>query len=166
MAFKADLNVDFDSGDDFGAVPAGKYSVVVKRAEERQTKAGNGTYINLGLEITGPEYAGRWLWDMAATDHPSEKWVETGRKKLSQLCVAGRLRGFRSCTELEGIEARAEVSVDREDSTRNKVWGYAPLNTPAGQSKAAKGARKRAEEKLGTPASGMSQDFDDDDLPF
>ncbi len=51
-----------ESNNDFGVLPPGDYTVRISEAGIKATKDGNGQYIKLTLDVTGPSHAGRKLF--------------------------------------------------------------------------------------------------------
>ncbi len=72
---------------DFSPIPAGEYSARVSSIELRNSKSG-GQYLNLRFDITGPEYAGRVVFDMFNIRNANQTAEQIGRQKLGQLRLA------------------------------------------------------------------------------
>ncbi len=108
--------------DDTGyeVLPADKYLLVVERAEVKDTKAGNGQFVNMGFKIiTGP-YENRWLWHCFNIENPSAKAVEIGLSQLKSFLGACKLPVNEFDTEqadaLVGQTCVADVSVSGTDN--------------------------------------------------
>ncbi len=113
-------------------VPAGPHSVVITETELRETKAGNGTYLQITMEIVGGEHAGRRLWDNINLRHPNEQAVEIGRRRLSTIC---RILGIDRLPNTEMLHGKALVAIVAhklyEGSMRAEVKGYSASAAPA-----------------------------------
>ena len=116
----------------FDSIPAGWYSVTVNGAEIKQTKAGTGQYINLGLSITGPSHQGRMVFDIINIRNPNPKAEEIGRKNLGQIMKAVGLAQLQDTDQLVGGSMQVKVSVeDASDpqygdvnGKQNRIKGY------------------------------------------
>ena len=72
---------------DFSPIPAGEYTARVSQIELRNSKSG-GQYLNVRFDITGPEYAGRVVFDMFNIRNQNQTAEQIGRQKLGQLKLA------------------------------------------------------------------------------
>jgi hypothetical protein len=129
-AFEAPTN-------NFDPLPLGEYEAMVINAEERETRAGNGTFIALTMEILGGKFSGRKVWENLNIINPNKVTVEIAHKNLKQLSIAC---GFPA--ELEEIDWENCVNIpftlvldiDRKDPTRNRVMGYKRAGSSAAPS--------------------------------
>jgi hypothetical protein len=114
-----------DTSNNFDALPAGEYTVVVTESDMKTTQSGTGRYLSLTFEVQAPEsFRGRRLWDNLNLENPSAKAVEIAQRQLAQLCVACGLQGITDSEQLHNVPVVAIVKVDRSDSTRNQIKGY------------------------------------------
>jgi len=129
---------------DFAALPEGKYTILIERAEIKATKAGDGQYVALMLNVTGPTNIGRKVFDRILLSHPSEAAVRIGQERISSLLVAVGKPELRDTNEMIGLEATARLKVKNGE---NEVIGYSPkavvaaaptgvVEAPAGDSSA------------------------------
>ena len=88
---KLNLNpADFENISD-GApeiLPVGDYTMQIVQSDLRDTKAGDGQYLWLELEILGPKYVGRKYWERVNLFNKNETTVKIARKTLSNICAA------------------------------------------------------------------------------
>ena len=88
---KLNLNpADFENISD-GApeiLPVGDYTMQIVQSDLRDTKAGDGQYLWLELEILGPKYMGRKYWERVNLFNKNETTVKIARKTLSNICAA------------------------------------------------------------------------------
>jgi len=80
---------------DFSPLPAGEYSVTIDGADLKQTKAGDGTYINLKMIVDGPTHMGRIVFSMLNIQNPSQKSEAIGRGQLGDIL---RILGIQAAT--------------------------------------------------------------------
>jgi len=93
----ADLGNPFDANsveprESFDPLPAGEYQVHIVESEMKPTKAGNGRYLQLTLEVIDGEFMGRKVWDRLNLENPNQTAVDIAQRTLSQIC--------RSCGEM------------------------------------------------------------------
>lgn len=143
----------------FELLPAGDYKVFISSAVDKPTKSGNGSYLELQLEVLDGEHKGRRLWDRLNLVNPNEMAVDIARRQLSAICRAIGVLQPKSEAELQGKPLLCKVAIekDKEGNSQNRVKGYAPLDKPA---KAAPSGFARA--AVATFAATPS----DDDCPF
>ena len=87
----AKLNLDIsniDTTDNSSILPVGDYQMQIVQSEIRNTKAGDGQYLWLELEILGPKYAGRKFWDRLNIINKNETAVSISKRKLASICAA------------------------------------------------------------------------------
>lgn len=103
-----------NSGVDFTPIPAGWYDASITEADLKQTKAGNGQYINLRYDITGPEYQGRVVFGMINIQNPSQKAEDIGRAQLGELLRAIGLPRVGDTDELIGHNVSIKVKIQKD----------------------------------------------------
>lgn len=125
-----------DPSTDFEPLPAGKYLAVITDSEMKSTKSGNGSFLELTLQVIEGEYKGRNLWTRLNLDNPNETAVKIARGELSALCRAvGVLQPKDSC-ELHNLPLLVTVKCKKREDTGdivNEVKGYAKKEAAAGQ---------------------------------
>jgi hypothetical protein len=124
---------------DFSALPAGPYDVEITNADVKDTKAGDGQYLEVEHTVISPEqYAGRKVWARLNLVNLNQKAQEIGREQLSALCHAVGIPVLKDSDHLFGKILRIRVKIDRKDpdNPRNEVTGWethgggtAPVNT-------------------------------------
>jgi hypothetical protein len=119
----------------FEAVPAGKYIAVIVESEMKQTKSGNGNYLELTFEITEGEYKGRKVWARLNIDNPSADAVKIARGELSAICRAVNVMTPNDSVDLHNLPLEINVKCkkrDDSDEISNEIKGYAAkANTAA-----------------------------------
>ena len=109
--------------DDFSALPAGDYRVIVEDSEMKQTKAGTGQYLQLTYNVLDGQYAGRKLWDRLNLVNPNSTAVEIAQRSLSAICHATGVINLTDSAQLHGKVLVAKVGMQK-DSDRNEIKGY------------------------------------------
>jgi len=127
----------------FDPIPAGWYTAEIKSAELKDTKNGTGKYINIRWDVTGPEYAGRVVFDMINIRNASQKAEEIGRQQLGDLMRSSGIGRLQDTDQLIGAVVSIKVSVDSSP-------GYDPKNVVKGY-KAVEGSS--APKMTATPAA-------------
>lgn len=119
-----------DTSSDYDLLPAGDYLAVITDSEEKTTKAGTGSYIELSLEIIDGPKKGRKLWDRLNLNNPNPKAVTIAQQTLARICLALDMDGVGDSSELHNKPLMIRVGI--EDSpgygTSNKVKSYGPAN--------------------------------------
>lgn len=141
------LNQTFNATDlpqgsdgDFQPLPAGWYSVTVNDAEIRTTKAGNGQYIAVRYDVTGPTHEGRVVFGNINISNPNPKAEEIGHQQLGQLMRAIGLTQVSDTDQLIGgsLEIKLKVTKSEQYGDGNDVSGFkaisgssAPMQQPS-----------------------------------
>lgn len=90
------INIDLsniNTEDQSKLLPVGTYQMQIVQSEMRQTKAGDGEYLWLELEILGPKYAGRKFWERLNLFNKNEIAVNVAKKKLAKICASCGIYG-------------------------------------------------------------------------
>ncbi|MDD5698890.1 MAG: DUF669 domain-containing protein [Victivallaceae bacterium] len=117
----------------FEAVPAGKYIAVIVDSEIKQTKSGNGNYLELTFEITEGEYKGRKVWARLNIDNPNADAVKIARGELSAICRAVNVMTPNDSVDLHNLPLEINVKCkkrDNSDEISNEIKGYAAKSVP------------------------------------
>lgn len=143
MAFLAEeFNVnDLPVGNtgNFEPLPAGWYTCTISQAELKDTKAGNGQYIKLRYDITGPTHQGRVVFGNLNIKNANSKAEEIGRQQLGDIMRAIGLAKVTDTDQLIGgqIGIKLEIKQDAKYGASNEVKGFksvtgsaAPAATP------------------------------------
>ena len=134
---------EVDPAMDFEPIPAGKYPAVIIESEMKPTKSGNGSFLELCLQIIEGEYRNRRLWSRLNLDNPNAMAVQIARGELSAICRAvGVMRPQDSC-ELHNLPLTVRVKLKQRDDTGemgNIVAGYFKKEQSQGQPAQAAGA--------------------------
>jgi hypothetical protein len=107
----------------FSPLPVGDYVCSIKKTEVKATKAGDGQYIKLELEVAQGDYAGRKVFTQITFQHPNEMAVEIGLRTLNKLCECAGLANISDSDQLVGTVCALNLIVgkDHNDQDRNEV---------------------------------------------
>ncbi|WP_437226066.1 DUF669 domain-containing protein [Planctomicrobium sp. SH661] len=116
----AALNFDaqtVEPNDSFDPIPNGDYLCIITTSEMKPTKAGDGAYLELELQVIEGPYQGRKLWDRLNLNNANETTVKIAKGTLSAICRAvGVLQPKDSC-ELHDLSLVAKVACKKRDDT-------------------------------------------------
>lgn len=120
-----------------GPLPEGQYEVIITRTDIKTTQRGDGEYIELEMQVTAGEHAGRRHWERLNVSNPNKKAEDIAKAALGQLCLAVGVHDMTDTEQLQDIPFVASIEVDRKDPTRNRIVGYHAASTPAPKTPAA-----------------------------
>jgi hypothetical protein len=136
MAF---LNEEFNVNElpqgngNFEPLPAGWYTATISQSELKDTKAGNGQYIKLRYDITGPTHQGRVVFGNLNIKNANPKAEEIGRQQLGDIMRAIGLAKVTDTDQLIGgqIAIKLEVKQDEQYGASNEVKGFKSVSGSA-----------------------------------
>ena len=136
----------------YDALPEGDYEMIVTKSDTKPTKAGNGHYLELEMQIIAGQFSGRRHWERLNLDNPSQQTVKIAQEQLARLCMAMGLDEIQDSEELHDRAFIATLGIDKKDATRNMVWDYKPAEAAApAPAPAAKPAAAAAPAKSARP---------------
>lgn len=111
---------------DFSPVPDGWYDVTITESEVKDTKSGDGNYIKLRYDITGPSHAGRVIFGNLNLRNRNPKAEEIGAKQLGELMRAVGLARLEDSDQLIGKRLTVKVATQRSEQygDKNEVKGF------------------------------------------
>lgn len=132
-----------EPNDSFDPIPNGDYLCIITTSEMKPTKAGDGAYLELELQVIEGPYQGRKLWDRLNLNNANETAVKIAKGTLSAICRAvGTLQPKDSC-ELHDLPMLVKVACKKRDDTdelTNVIKSYkkrdAVATTPVAPSQA------------------------------
>jgi hypothetical protein len=136
MAF---LNEEFNVNElpqgngNFEPLPAGWYTATISQSELKDTKAGNGQYIKLRYDITGPSHQGRVVFGNLNIKNANPKAEEIGRQQLGDIMRAIGLAKVTDTDQLIGgqIAIKLEIKEDAQYGASNEVKGFKSVSGSA-----------------------------------
>ena len=130
--------LDFDASQvepqSFEPLPAGEYNVVISASETKPAKSGNGSYLQLTMQVVAGEYKGRQIWSRLNLVNSNMEAVQIARAQLSSICRAVGVMQPRDSTELHDlplvITVRCKPRRDTGEIT-NEIGAYMPKESRA-----------------------------------
>lgn len=112
----------------FEALPDGEYPVIITDTNEKPTKNGLGSYLEVIMKVIDGEYANRRITDRLNIKNQNETTVEIAHRQLSAICyVTGELL-LQDTQQLHGKPFRVIVAKvprnDKPDQMTNEIRGY------------------------------------------
>ncbi len=123
-----------EPSESFDPIPPGEYLCVITSSEDKPTKAGTGSFLELELEVIDGPSKGRKLWDRLNLDNPNELAVKIARATLSAICRAVGVMEPKDSCELHDIPLLVKVRVEKRadtDEPSNVIKGYRGRNAAA-----------------------------------
>lgn len=114
------------------ALPEGKYTAVITSSEEKPTKAGTGSYLELVFEIVDGPHKGRKLWERLNLQNQNLTAVAIAKASLSAICYAVGILRPQDSTELHNKPLEITVKCKRNpqtDEIQNEIKGFAALGS-------------------------------------
>lgn len=127
--------VKLEEIDNYDPIPAGTYNAKITKVEVKDTKAGTGKYLNVSLQITGPSYQGRMVFDIINVQNPSQTAVDIGIATMKKIAVAIGETTIQDTDQMIGadVEIKVKVKNDKEFGPKNVVKDYKPVgSSPTG----------------------------------
>lgn len=146
-----------DSGG-YTAVPPGRYSGIISRAEMAPTRTG-GLMLKVGVKLTGPTHGGAWVWGNLNLKNASEVAQRIGRQQFGSLCVAAGFAKRRPASIDLFLEREVEVQVINEEyqgATTSKVKSFHPSSMAPPRSADALQSPAASAPKTAAPATGRN----------
>ena len=133
--------LDFNANDvepatEYQPLPAGKYLAEITASELKQTKSGNGNYLELEFTVLDGDCRGRKVWDRLCLTHTNDLTQKIARGKLSAVCRAVGVMQPRDSVELHNLPLVVTVKCKTRKDTgeiTNEINGYAQRESAAGQ---------------------------------
>jgi hypothetical protein len=103
-------------------VPPNDYLCWIQESTLKPTKAGNGHYIEVTLQIVDEcEFKGKLLWDRINIDNPNEKAVQMAQRSLAAIGIAA---GISHLSDTSMLQGKFVVAVVKEKDGENNVRTY------------------------------------------
>lgn len=128
----ANLGTDYQSAplmDDYSPIPVGDYKAVITESEVKATKAGDGQYLNLKVEVIEGQYAGRIIFVILNLWNANPKAVEIANRELATIVSAVGKPGAQDSTELHNIPMTVTVGIQEgqgQYGPSNRIKNYKP----------------------------------------
>ena len=122
-----------EPNDSFDPIPNGDYLCIITTSEMKPTKAGDGAYLELELQVLEGPYQGRKLWDRLNLNNANETTVKIARGTLSAICRAVGVLSPNDSVELHNLPLVIHVRCKKRTDTGeivNEVKGYSKKDSP------------------------------------
>jgi hypothetical protein len=124
---------DVEPNTAFEPIPAGKYLAAITASETKQTRNGDGSYLELTLTILEGDYQSRMLWARLNLDNPNATAVKIARGDLSAICRAVNVMQPKDSTDLHNLPLVVNVKLKKRadnDELTNEIKGFEPRQSP------------------------------------
>ena len=118
---------DFAPTQTYEPIPEGSYKAVITESEEKPTKAGTGSYMQLTVEIIDGQHSGRKLIDRLNLNNPNKVAVDIAQRTLSSICRATGVMTPTDSQELHDKPMMVKVVIrpaQGEYSASNEIKSY------------------------------------------
>lgn len=95
----------------FDPIPAGWYTGMIVSSEMKQTKNGNGQYLQLRIDVIEGEHEGRVIFDRLNLINDNQTAVEIAQRQLSAICRAVGVMQPRDSADLHDKPLRVKLSI-------------------------------------------------------
>lgn len=130
LNFKAsDIAVE-DRPNTYTPIPPGEYEVIITRSDTKPTKTGDGSYLELEMQIVSGDLSGRRYWERLNLDNPSQQTVTIAQQQLARLCAALGMDEVTDSEQLHDKPVIAIFAISKKDPTRNSIYGYRAISGP------------------------------------
>ena len=122
---------DIPEQDSFEPIPAGWYTAMITESEEKPTKSGNGSYLQLRLDIINGEFENRVIFERLNLDNPNQTAVQIAQRTLASICRAVGIMQPKSSDDLKDTPFMVKVGIQPASGNyeaSNNVKGYAPVD--------------------------------------
>ena len=119
-------------------LPEGDYKVAIVKSENKPTKNGKGSYLELVMQVLDGEHKGRQLWERLNLNNQSDVAVQIAKETLSAICHATGVMVVQDSSQLHDRPVVASVKLRKRPDNgemTNEVKGYKSLNEAASASK-------------------------------
>ena len=109
VALPQPINIADIPDDEFECITPGVYDAMITESEMKATKAGDGAYLELKVQIDG----GRILFERLNLQNKNEKAVEIAYKTLKKICEAIGKTSIKDSAELHNKRFKVAVEVEK-----------------------------------------------------
>lgn len=133
-------------------LPSGQYPVIITSTEEKPTRAGDGSYLEIEMTITNyhldPKLNGRKVYDRLNLRNKNQQAVDIAYSALSAICHVTGMIQLQDSSQLHGRPFVAVVIKKKRDDKpelfSNEVRGYKDINGNDPGAAGAAGAQQAA----------------------
>ena len=117
---------EVDTTDEFAPLPKGEYTAICTNSEEKATKAGTGSYLEMKWQIIEGQFQNRILFSRLNLKNPNPVAVKIAEKDLASICKATGVLSPNSSAELHNKPVVLKVVVRQREGydPSNDIKGY------------------------------------------
>jgi len=127
---------EVEPASDFEPIPAGKYLAMISESEWKQTKNGDGSYLQFTFQILDGPCKNRFVWARLNLHNANETAVKIARGELSAICRAVGVMTPKDSCELHNIPLVITVKLKKRKDTgelQNEIKGFARRESAGSQ---------------------------------
>ena len=116
-----------DPNTTFDPIPAGWYKAIITASEEKSTKAKDGSYLEMKVEVVEGGHKGRLIFERLHLNNKNQTAVDIAQKTLSAICHATGVMTPSNSSELHGKPVMVKVSITPAQGgydAGNEIKGY------------------------------------------
>lgn len=110
-------------------LPPGDYVAAITASEMKDTKAGNGKYLELTFQVLEGPAKNRNLWARLNLDNPNQTAVAIAEGELSAICRAVGIMTPKDSNDLHNLPLTIKVTKKKRSDNgelTNEIKGYKP----------------------------------------
>ena len=155
----------FDAND---AVPAGEYLVEIANTEEKQTKAGTGSYLEFRFKVIEGPHQGHSFWSRLNLRNQNPVAVEIAKQELASICRAIEMPNPEDSSDMHGepLLVRVVQTTGQDGTIRNEIKGYKQCKDPSERPAPAKPQAKPTWGKAPAKPVQTQMATPSDEMPF
>jgi len=108
----------------FEDLPAGQYEMMIIRSSKKQTRNGDGWFLELEMQVLSGKHANRRHWERLNLNNQNPTTVRIAEEALAKLCLAINVDVVSDSNELHDKPFTAVVKPDKKDPARTRVVDY------------------------------------------
>ena len=119
----------------FTPVPAGVYTAQITKSEIKETRDGNGKYLNFTFTILDGDYVNRNVWARLNIINQNPQTVEIANKALATICECCSIDALEDTEQLHNCPMEINVIVKEATAqypAQNDVRGYTAISGSTG----------------------------------
>lgn len=159
----ANLGFNFKPDDvpdaNFEPIPVGEYVGMITSSDLKNTKAGDGQFIEMDVQIVEGQYSGRILKERLNIKNKNEKAVEIAYQTLKKICNAINKTSVSDTEELHNIRLIVRVDIEKsspymkdgiekEGNLQNVIKGYKAMKDREAPASSADSSPQNGEKKM------------------
>jgi len=147
---------EVEPSQEFQVLPEGKYEVVIADSDVKETRNGNGKYVQIEFEVVSGEHKGRKIWGRYNIENVNPDAVRIGRADFSALCHAVNILNPSDTCELHNLPVILTVKCRKQKDSgdlENVIRGYAARTATAAAAPAQAAPAAQAQPQAASASS-------------